>query len=129
MKFMGYYTKFELHAADVETRWPISRDMEYDITYRLENIAFGYVEREDFEKWGPQSFDAWTGDTMKWYDHVDDMIALSKEYPNLIFMLEGVGEEFPDAWRKWFHNGQYEESYAEVVYPKPSNPLFAQFNY
>ena len=105
---MGYYTKFELHAFDNETRCEIPRNMEYDITYRLENIAFGSVEREDFERWGPQSFYAWTGDTMKWYDHVHDMTILSKEYPNLIFVLEGVGEEFPDVWKAWFHNGEWE---------------------
>lgn len=126
---MGYYTKFELHAYNVETRDPVSREMEYDLTYRLENIAFGYVDREEFETWGPQSFDAWTGDTMKWYDHEADMTALSKEYPELLFVLEGVGEEFPDAWRKWFHNGTYEESYAEITYPKPHNPLFASYSF
>lgn len=126
---MGYYTKFELHAVDVETECPVSNLMEADITYDLEQIAFGPIEREEYEHRGPVNFECWTEEAMKWYDHEADMIALSKKYPNILFVLEGVGEEFPDAWRKWFYNGTVEASYAEVVYPKPENPLFAQYNF
>jgi hypothetical protein len=126
---MGYYTKFELHAVDVETKCPVSNLMEADITYDLEQIAFGPIERGEYERRGLVNFERWTEEPMKWYDHEADMIALSKEYPTLVFILEGVGEEFPDAWRKWFHNGKFEESYAEITYPRPVNPLFAEFNF
>lgn len=126
---MGYYTKFELAAYDAETKYPVSSYMEADITYSLEQIAFGPIERGEFERHGPVNFGRWTEEAMKWYDHEADMIALSKEYPNLVFVLEGVGEEFPDAWRKWFYNGVVEASYAEVVYPRPENPLFARYNF
>ena len=126
---MGYFTKFELHAYDVETKYPVSNFMEADITYDLEQIAFGPIEREEYERNGPVNFERWTEEAMKWYDHEADMITLSKEYPNILFVLDGVGEEFPDAWRKWFYNGTVEASYAEVVYPRPENPLFAQYNF
>ena len=121
---MGYYTKFDLHAIDVETQEPITQLEEQIIAKRLW-LMFG--GRDTFNPTGFNS--VVSGDIMKWYDHEDDMITLSKEFPNILFVLDGVGEEFPDTWRKWFHNGKYEASYAEVIYPKPNNPLFAQYNY
>ena len=121
---MGYYTKFELHAIDIDTQAPITQ-LEEQVMAKKLWLMFG--GRDTFS---PTGFDHVIGDCeVKWYDHEDDMIALSKEYPNVVFILDGVGEEFPDAWRKWFHNGKFEASYAEVVYPKPSNPLFAKYNY
>lgn len=121
---MGYMTKFEIYAYNTDTREPIPREKEYDMTYELEQIAFGAQDREDFEKYGPLDFDAWTGDEMKWYNHENDMIALSKNHPNIIFLVEGIGEEFPDAWHMWVHNGIVEKSYAVVKYPGPENPVF-----
>jgi hypothetical protein len=121
---MRYYTKFELHAVDVETGSPITMMEEGIIAKRLWELLDGS------DRYTPKSFDAAIGeDSMKWYNHEEDMITLSKEYPNILFVLEGIGEEFPDAWRKWFHNGQFEESYAEVIYPRPVNPLFARYNF
>ena len=125
---MGYMTKFDIYTFDTNTREPIPREQEYDMTYELEQIAFGKTDREDFEKYGPVSFDTWTGDEMKWYDHEDDMIALSKNHPNVIFIVEGVGEEFPDAWRMWVHNGIMEKSYAVIKYPEPENVAFKTWN-
>ena len=120
---MGYYTKFELHAYGVESKSPISEEREEEIAAKLWEITSGS------ERYTPRNFEDCFGDTMKWYHHEEDMTTLSKEYPNILFVLEGIGEEFPDAWRKWFYNGTVEASYAEVVYPRPENPLFAQFNF
>ena len=121
---MGYYTKFELHAVDVEAGSPIIMMEEEIIAKRLWQLIGGS------DRYAPKSFeDAVGGDSMKWYDHEKDMTTLSEEFPNILFILEGVGEEFPDAWRKWFYNGKFEASYAEVVYPRPENPLFAQYNF
>ena len=125
---MGYMTKFDIYTFDTNTREPIPREQEYDMTYELEQIAYGKTDREDFEKYGPVSFDAWAGDEMKWYHHEDDMITLSKNHSNVIFIVEGIGEEFPDAWRMWVHNGQMEKSYAEIKYPEPENAAFKTWN-
>jgi hypothetical protein len=43
----------------------------------------------------------------KWYDHTEDMIALSLRYPEYVFQLEGDGEETGDHWVMYFRNGQY----------------------
>lgn len=121
---MGYYIKFKLYAVDVETRSPITMLEEEIISKRLWEVT------EGSDRYTPETFEDAVGqDSMKWYNHEKDMIALSKEYPNILFILEGIGETFPDAWRKWFYNGKFEATYAEVVYPRPENPLFAQYNF
>lgn len=120
---MGYCTKFELHAIDVETGSPITMMEESIIAKRLWQLVGGS------NRYTPKCIENCLDEEMKWYDHEADMTTLSKEFPNILFVLEGVGEEFPDAWRKWFHNGKFEASYAEVVYPKPENPLFARYNF
>ncbi len=120
---MGYYTKFELHAYSAESKSPISEEREEEIAARLWEITSGS------DRYTPRNFEDCFGDTMKWYHHEEDMTTLSKEYPNILFVLEGIGEEFPDAWRKWFYNGVVEASYAKVVYPRPENPLFARYNF
>lgn len=53
---------------------------------------------------------------MKWYDHDADMIELSKEFPDQIFCLEGRGEEFPDFWIHYYHNGKMKTSVGQIVY-------------
>ena len=120
---MGYYTKFELHAVDVETGYPITTMEEDAIAKRLWQLVGGS------DRYTPKGIENCLDEEMKWYDHEADMTALSKEFPNILFVLDGVGEEFPDAWRKWFYNGAVEASYAEVVYPEPENPLFARYNF
>lgn len=44
-------------------------------------------------------------DGVKWYEHEDDMIALSKEHPTLVWVLDGEGEDQGDVWRKFFYRG------------------------
>ena len=63
-------------------------------------------------------------DSMGWYDHEEDMLEISKQFPEIIFVLYGEGEAHDDLWRKYFANGEYEEAYAEIVYPKLKNPKF-----
>lgn len=45
-------------------------------------------------------------DTMKWYDHDDDMKQLSMQFPDYYFLLSGRGEDHGDQWRKVYHNGK-----------------------
>lgn len=58
-------------------------------------------------------------DTIKWYDHYDEMVILSKEFPSLYFELEGFGEERDDMWREYFHNGEGMHSDAKITYDTP----------
>ena len=119
---MGYMSKFDMGAFDAKTGFPIDDALEAEIAEKLGDIIYG-----GSSYWTYDSFDRLLGDEMKWYDHEDDVIAISKEYPNIVFVLEGIGEEFPDAWRMWAHNGEWEKVSAEVTYPMPSKSKFMPF--
>lgn len=44
----------------------------------------------------------------KWGDYEEDCLKLSKKYPNLVFQLDGDGENSDDLWAERFHNGNCE---------------------
>ena len=118
---MGYYTKFDMAAKDAKTGYDIDPHIEAEIAKKIWCEIWGC---QLYRNWTPICFEDIFGDTTKWYNHEDDIIALSKDYPDIIFVLEGVGEEFPDAWRMWAHNGEGEKVHAEIHYPNPTNPIF-----
>ena len=57
---------------------------------------------------------------MKWYDHDDDLIALSKKFPDVTFVLYGEGEERDDNWITYYKNGDYEYCNGRIVYDRPT---------
>lgn len=54
-------------------------------------------------------------DEMKWYEHEDDMLALSRVFPDKTLVLEGVGEEQGDIWVKVFKDGKMLDSQKAVL--------------
>ena len=56
------------------------------------------------------------GDTVKWYNHEEDMIAISRLLPNFVFMLRGDGEDSGDVWAKYFQDGKYYEEIQDGKY-------------
>lgn len=42
----------------------------------------------------------------KWYDCEEDMTKISKEYPKVLFEIQGIGEETFDIWSCYFCNGK-----------------------
>lgn len=53
----------------------------------------------------------------KWYQHEEDMVRFSKEYPDTVFELTGEGEDAGDLWRKYFKNGKVQVCDAIITYP------------
>ena len=59
-----------------------------------------------------------TGDNRtSWYNHEQNMAEASRNWPSLLFTLDGQGEEDDDIWRKYFRNGLVQEARAVVTYP------------
>ena len=112
---MGYCTKYDI------TMYPRQTD-EDELEILREIIA--KIEGVDVSKISPGRVGWYFDDSMKWYDNYDDMIEISKKFPDITFVLEGEGEEAGDLWVKYFNNGEGEECYAEIVYPQPKNPKF-----
>jgi len=91
--------------------------MGYMTSYSL-NIVVGQVP-DDFGK----VFNKLTGYTLdalycKWYEFDEHMTTLSKLYPNVVFQLDGDGEDADDKWRYYFCNGKSQDASPEIVYPE-----------
>lgn len=53
-----------------------------------------------------------------WYEWNEDMLKLSKLYPDVLFELSGEGEESSDIWTYWYRNGQLQGGLAQIVHPE-----------
>ena len=107
---MGYYTTFKGSVSGPEDSLRrFKEDAEKGLTFSDYDIEFS-----DF-------FDNYLryGETMKWYSHEEDMIALSKKYPNVLFSLQGEGEEPGDIWKAWYRNGRSVTAKAQITFNEP----------
>jgi hypothetical protein len=89
---MGYMTDFKLNVFEGDAD-SIAQDLTTISTYEWDDSL--------------ELYDA------KWYNHHEDMIALSKLYPNALFCLAGSGEESGDLWKAYYKNGK--SQYCEVI--------------
>lgn len=58
-------------------------------------------------------------DCVHWYEHDDDMIAISKLFPDMTFQLSGDGENNGDIWNAYYKNGEMEYCCADCSIPDP----------
>lgn len=117
---MGYYTYYTLEAKDAKTRTFIDEALEREICERLYEISNGAFYYGD-------TFYECFGSEHKWYNHQEDMIKLSKEYPDIVFILDGEGEDREDIWRLYVQNGEWEEVRAMIVWNTPGYEKFKGF--
>lgn len=96
---MGYITHFYFET--VHKPWSFYEE------YACNNESIDYVITEG---------------SGKWYDHDADMLALSKLYPDEVFILRGVGEEFPDVWRTAYKDGKMYNSEPVITFPEIKVP-------
>lgn len=116
---MGYYTRFNIEASrKIEIGWfeSLSTEEEAEVVKALIKIS-GYECME-------YTFDNFCDDEMKWYDIDRDMVMLSRQFPDLYFVVSGFGEEHDDQWIAYFHDGHEERIYARIVFDRPSD-MFA----
>lgn len=96
---MGYYTDYSLQ---------INTDNE-----ELRKKAFEDSKKEFY-------FESYAKNKLlknaKWYEHEEEMKAFSTNYPDVLFILYGNGEESDDIWRKYFKNGKMQKAYAELKF-------------
>jgi hypothetical protein len=58
-------------------------------------------------------------DTMKWYEWKEDMLAVSRQVPDIRFVLRGEGEGGADIWEAHFFNGKVCVCQGEIFIPEP----------
>ena len=62
------------------------------------------------------------GDAAKWYEHENDMARVSLKWPDVVFRLDGDGEETGDLWTKYWSNGKVQTERAAEWVPPPFDP-------
>ena len=101
---MGYYTDFTLKT------YP----------HEMLEIAKLHASIFDQDNYMHEFLDYPDNYNAKWYDHDEDFCKLSEMLPDVLFELFGVGEEFPDAWKKYYKNGKLLCTVnAEILYNIP----------
>ena len=121
---MGYYTSYDLIVTKRKRSLieNIERETELEIAKKLCEIS-DWFRPSDFNETIKKSDYPLTElvvfDTIKWYDHYNEMIELAEYFPSLYFELEGFGEEQGDIWREYFHNGEGMHSDAKIVFDTP----------
>lgn len=95
---MGYYTSYTLSA-----------DTGYE--HLIEELR----EENEHANYAIDS-NGLTAESTKWYDHQKDMRAFSKKHPEVLFTLEGIGEEQPDVWVEYYMNGKMQKVVAKVTF-------------
>ena len=103
---MGYYTQFTL------TVDSMGKEID-DYLQSLDNEDYNLKALE------PYNEDSW-GMNSKWYSDTEDMCKLSAVFPDVLFTLDGSGEEVGDIWRKWFKNGSLYASWSVDIKIPPS---------
>lgn len=89
---MGYYTDYDFSNNPIEVIEAIERESGYGNSYG------GFYTN------------------VKWYNHDDDMLRVSKMFPDIILKLEGEGEESDDLWKAYYKNGKMRIVKAKIVF-------------
>lgn len=100
---MGYYTCYELTLEN-----EFNPKIIGGVRSMLEDLGIiGYALDSHFGCY----------DSVKWYNHEEDMIKVSKAFPEVHFCLSGKGEESEDIWKSHFKGGKSVTYHAEIKIP------------
>lgn len=115
---MGYYSYYTVSIKN-EDEIPMERQKEASLW-----LADKFGWKEDYERdINNSEYDlfSWVSlDSMKWYDWEKDMVELSKNFPEVIFVIYGEGEDRDDTWRAFVKDGVCVYQRAHIYYdPEP----------
>lgn len=94
---MGYYTYYQIEIENVT---------DADLT-KDEHI-------EQIEK--TSGYQGLFEETVKWYEHEEQMKEYSKKHPSILFILSGEGEESGDIWKQYFKGGKSQICKAKITF-------------
>lgn len=100
---MGYYTNHSLVVLKGDA------ELEIDEVKGLQEVLNEEIPEYAFD------------DGCKWYDHNEDMLRVSKRFPDLLFKLHGEGEESGDFWNTYYKDGKMQHCPVKITY-EPFNP-------
>lgn len=101
---MGYYTCYTLRVKDAGS-----------CSFEELDAAIEKTNRDlEFASWKEDQY--WFGSELAWDNHENDMVKLSKQFPEIIFVLSGAGDMPEDLWKKYFRNGLIQRAPANITY-------------
>lgn len=113
---MGYYTNHNLKIYQIDNE---EIDNDESLKKKLEDEINKYILNDLNLEYAVGSItEDWPCDVAKWYYHQEDMIELSRHFPDVVFELEGIGEETGDMWKEYYKNGLYQDCTAIITYPE-----------
>lgn len=68
-------------------------------------------------------------DSYRWYEHQEEMLVLSQQFPSVLFVLKGEGEENGDFWIKYFKYGKVQICPGKIVYDPFDENKLKKVNY
>jgi hypothetical protein len=111
---MGYYTDYQISILSSPER--------------TENVLFFLNEiTENYFKINEQNV-IFTEEPIKWYDYQKAMLLCSKRFPDLVLLVEGLGEEPMDIWRHYFQDGKHWLTKAQIIFEDFSPDKLTQAN-
>ncbi len=95
---MGYCTTYDLTLLDPKDMTGIEdpRTIERVVALLKEKGIIGYALDESLS----------CCDSVKWYEHENDMLDISRKVPDVLFLLWGSGDDAEDLWEHYFLNGK-----------------------
>ena len=91
---MGYYTDYYLKAT------PVSEEQYKSISALLKEL------RDVVEECFDNCVGYWENTQDTWYQSFDDMVLVSRQFPEVLFALTGYGDDRDDQWIEYFKNGR-----------------------
>lgn len=98
---MGYYTYYTF---SMEGDRPGDKERVVEFLKGRDSGVVDFVFDEDLE----------TSDMAKWYEEEEDMRALSREFPHILFHIHGDGEDSEDLWEAHYLGGKRQLCYAVI---------------
>lgn len=97
---MGYYTNYKIDIVKHNSKIDVTdNNFVLTIVSRLTEIS-NYNFTDDITLYG-----------VKWYEWEEHMKKLSLEFPSVIFIVDGEGEEYGDLWRAYITDGKVQREH------------------
>lgn len=101
---MGYYTDYGLSI--IRSGYDREKTNGLIKEFREENENAKYAINDDGD----------CDNSCKWYDHEKDLKEFSLKHPNVLFKLEGTGEESGDEWKLYVQAGHSQVCRGRIVF-------------
>lgn len=111
---MGYLTDYSLTWSGAVGATRPCPNCDGKGTLAIDDIVQEFIDKEPFIYDGAEPVASSLEESCKWYDHEDDMKRLSLRFPDVVFTLNGTGEESGDVWVKYFKAGKMQVDKVEI---------------